>query len=208
MVSKEMYDKAYKLHYSLKKPYEAYCWYEKVIEEFPDSKEAKYSQTQIKNIQDSFGFSEEKVEEIKKSMNINSEIDKIKQKDKESEETIEKIRKAIINEEGILITTGYNFEGYKIVSYKNIVHGEVVLGTGIFSDFSAAVNDLLGTTSGIMEGKLSKAKTIAQNQMIRNCICKGANALIGVDYDVMTLGNNMIVVSANGTAVVIEKIED
>lgn len=33
----------------------------------------------------------------------------------------------------------------------------------------------------------------------------GANAIIGVDFDIMTIGNNMIVVSANGTAVIIKK---
>ena len=31
---------------------------------------------------------------------------------------------------------------------------------------------------------------------------------IGIDFDIMTIGNNMIVVSANGTAVVIEKLSD
>ena len=37
---------------------------------------------------------------------------------------------------------------------------------------------------------------------------KGVNAIIGVDLDFMKIGDNMIVVCANGTAVVIEKRTD
>lgn len=106
-----------------------------------------------------------------------------------------------------LLTTGYNFDGYTIVKYLNITHGEVVLGTGFMSELSASVNDLMGTTSSTLEGKLSKAKKIAQERLIANCLNEGANAVIGVDFDITTLHNNMIVVSANGTAVFIEKIE-
>lgn len=102
-----------------------------------------------------------------------------------------------------LITTGYNFEGYNIVKYLNIAHGEVVLGTGFLSELSSSINDVFGTTSGTMGGKLSKAKLIAQKQLIENAINMGGNAIIGVDFDVNILNNNMIVVSTNGTVVII-----
>ena len=36
----------------------------------------------------------------------------------------------------------------------------------------------------------------------------GGNAIIGVDFDYITFGNNMIGVVANGTSVVIEEIAD
>ena len=35
----------------------------------------------------------------------------------------------------------------------------------------------------------------------------GGNALIGIDFDILTFNNNMIAVSGNGTAVYIEAIE-
>ncbi|MCF2554415.1 YbjQ family protein [Faecalicatena contorta] len=115
--------------------------------------------------------------------------------------------KKILEQERILITTGYSFEGYKIVKYLNIVNGEIVLGTGFLSELSASVNDMLGTSSGTIGGKLSKAKQVVQSHMIEKAIGRGANALIGVDFDINVLGNNMLIVSANGTAVVIEKID-
>lgn len=106
-----------------------------------------------------------------------------------------------------MVTTGYNFEGYKIVKYINLVHGEIVLGTGFYSELSASISDLLGVSSKTFEGKISQAKGVAQEQMILNAMTMDANAIIGIDFDITTFSNNMIGVSANGTAVVVEKID-
>lgn len=58
-----------------------------------------------------------------------------------------------------------------------------------------------------MEGKLSEAKNMAMSNLIKKAVALESNALIGIDYDIMTIGKSMIVVSVNGTAVLIEKIE-
>lgn len=105
-----------------------------------------------------------------------------------------------------MTTTGYNFEGYAIKKYLNIVNGKIVLGTGFLSELSASVTDFLGTTSGTIQGKIGKAKAMALENMIQSALGLGANAIIGIDFDITTLSNNIIAVSANGTAVVIEKV--
>lgn len=107
--------------------------------------------------------------------------------------------------DSIKVTTGYNFEGYKIVEYKNVISGECVLGTGFLSEFAASLSDLTGTNSGMFSEKLKDAKTIAMGNMKRSCIYEGGNAIIGIDFDYITFANNMIGVVANGTSVVIEK---
>lgn len=106
------------------------------------------------------------------------------------------------------LTTGYNFEGYKISEYKGIVSGEVVLGTGFLSEFSVSVSDTFGVQSNVFAEKMMLAKQAAQKNLIKNAMLTGANALIGVDFDYITFSNNILGVSANGTAVVIEKIEE
>lgn len=106
------------------------------------------------------------------------------------------------------VTTGYNFENYNITEYKDIVTGETVLGTGIISEFSAQIGDFLGTNALGYEGKLEKGKNYCLQIIKHKAISLGANAIIGIDFDIMTIGNNMIVVSANGTAVTIEKNEE
>ena len=106
-----------------------------------------------------------------------------------------------------MLTSGYNFEGYKIVSYNGIVSGEVVLGTGFLSEFSASISDLFGSVSEEFSAKMVKAKEIATLKMTNLSASKGGNAIIGVDFDYTTFGNNMIAVSANGTSVEIEKLK-
>lgn len=102
-------------------------------------------------------------------------------------------------------TTGYNFEGFQIKEYKDIVSGEVVLGTGFLSEIGADIKDLFGKNAKGFEGKIAQAKTEALYSIKEKALRLGANALIGIDFDIMTIGANMIVVSANGTAVFIQR---
>ena len=76
------------------------------------------------------------------------------------------------------------------------------------SEFSASVSDLFGTQSNIFAKKMAQAKQGALVNLIKNALLKEANALIGVDFDYITFNNNILGVSANGTAVVIERIEE
>lgn len=104
----------------------------------------------------------------------------------------------------ILLTTSNNFEGYDIVEYCGVESGSVVLGTGFLSEFSASFNDARGSEDNLMGQKVEEAKASATNKLIENCIYAGGNAIVGVGYDMMTIGTNMIVVSANGTSVKIK----
>lgn len=106
-----------------------------------------------------------------------------------------------------LLTTGNGFEGYRVKRYINLVSGETVLGTGFFTGWDTSISDTLGVESNTMENKVVEAKRSAQSKMIRMAIGSDANAVLGVSFDVTTLNNNMIVVSVNGTAVEVEKIE-
>ena len=110
------------------------------------------------------------------------------------------------NKRFIKLTTGYNFDGYHITSYKGIISGETVIGTGLFSEFLASSSDLVGMNSNSFSQKMRAVKDNAIDQLRARAVCQDANAVIGVDFDYITFSNNMIGVSANGTAVVIEKI--
>lgn len=101
-------------------------------------------------------------------------------------------------------TTGYDFEGFHITEYKDIVSGEVVLGTGFLSELGADIKDFFGENARGFEGKIAQAKAEALYIIKEKALRLGANALIGVDFDIMTIAGNMIVVSANGTAVFIQ----
>lgn len=104
-----------------------------------------------------------------------------------------------------LLTSGYNFEGYKIIKYNGIISGQVVLGTGFLSELTASLSDFLGVEADKFSSKLNVAKEAALKRLIRESVNRGGNAVIGIDFDYITFSNNMIGVIANGTSVVLEK---
>lgn len=104
----------------------------------------------------------------------------------------------------MLTTTGFNFEGYRIVKYLDVISSEVVLGTGIFSSVSSSFADLTGTRSGTYERKLESGKSEAIRNLERQTRAKGGNAIIGIDIDYTTFGADVLGVVATGTAVTIE----
>jgi len=104
----------------------------------------------------------------------------------------------------MLVTTTPNIEGKKITQYVGLVNGEAIIGANIVKDFFANIRDVVGGRSGAYEQGLREAKSIAIKEMIDQAQRLGANAIIGVDLDYQTIGDSMLMVSANGTGVVLE----
>jgi len=106
----------------------------------------------------------------------------------------------------MIITTTPSIEGKKILDYKGIVFGEVVSGVDFVKDFAAGLTNFFGGRSNSYEGELIQARQNAISEMEKRAENMGANAVIGVDidYEVLGQGNNMLMVTASGTAVVIE----
>lgn len=143
-----------------------------------------------------------------KKKNLNFRANLYEQKKYEMPFDIIEIKSSDKQYNEYLLTTGYDFEGYKIEKYIRVVSGTIVLGTGFLSEFSASVSDLLGTTSEVFAEKLEIAKDAAVKQLIDKSVNLGGNAVIGVDFDYIIFSNNMIGVVANGTSVLVEAVED
>jgi len=106
----------------------------------------------------------------------------------------------------MLITTTHSVEGHRISRYCGVVCGEAILGANIFKDLFAGIRDLVGGRSGTYERELQRARDIALEELQERATALGANAIVGVDFDYEVLGreNGMLMVSASGTAVVLE----
>ncbi len=105
----------------------------------------------------------------------------------------------------MLITTTSTLQDKRVVRYIGLVSGEAIIGANIVKDFFAGIRDIVGGRAGMYEESLRHAKTIAVDEMKHNAMQLGANAIIGVDLDYETVGGgSMLMVSASGTAVVIE----
>ncbi len=126
-----------------------------------------------------------------------------KQKEKEKAEALPKM----------LISSGFNFEGYRIVKYSGYISGDDAVQiprSGIFgSDNGKKLTDAL-----------VKIRIQAIKELKEAAYELGCNAVVGVDFDYITLepetasltGGTLyepyiICVTANGNAVIIEKEE-
>ena len=108
----------------------------------------------------------------------------------------------------MLQTTGYNFDGYRIVKYLKVVSSEVVLGTGLFSSIGSSVADFTGKRSGAYERKLEEGKESAIYNLEKKTTSLGGNAIIGIDIDYTNFVGDVIGVVATGTAVIIEELPE
>lgn len=106
----------------------------------------------------------------------------------------------------MLVTTTNTIDGRRISSYKGLVAGEAILGANLFRDLFASIRDIVGGRSGAYEKVLNDARETAIAEMTDKASALGANAVIGVDIDYETVGQNgsMLMVTAAGTAVVVE----
>ena len=106
----------------------------------------------------------------------------------------------------MITTTTNSVEGRKIVEYRGIVFGEVISGVDFVRDIAASFSDFFGGRSASYEEELVQARQNAIYEMEQRAAQLGANAVVGVDIDYEVLGadNGMLMVTASGTAVIIE----
>ena len=148
-------------------------------------------------------------------------LNELKAKEEEEKKAIEEeeIEKQRAMSE-MLITSGFTFDGYRIVKYSGYISGDDVVQLPRETKFFA------GTSSSKTVGKeltnaLVKIRRRALNELKEAAYDLGCNAVIGVDFDYITLdpettnisGHTVYLpfvfcVTANGNAVVIEKIPE
>ena len=132
------------------------------------------------------------------------------EKAREAEEAAKK-RKALAE---MLITSGFSFDGYTITKYSGYISGDDAIsvdrGMAIFGSGTNVKNKLMESLVTIRRNALRELKEAAYDL--------GCNAVIGVDFDYLTLDPQtanlsggttyqpyVFGVTANGNAVIIEK---
>ena len=104
----------------------------------------------------------------------------------------------------MIVTTTPSIEGHRITAYMGIVTGEAILGANIFRDVFAGIRDIVGGRSAAYEQELGRARETAMREMEERALQLGADAVVGIDLDYEVI-NNMLMVSASGTAVTVRK---
>ena len=115
----------------------------------------------------------------------------------------------------MLITSGFNFDGYRITKYSGYISGDDAMTVNRGSSFTDG-----GVRDKLMES-LTQIRRNAFRELKEAAYDLGCNAVIGVDFDYITLEPEtanyhggttylpyVFCVTANGNAVIIEKIEE
>lgn len=141
---------------------------------------------------------------------VDSVVDEFRKKNQELKERAEKEQhKARLMSE-VLISSGFNFDGYKIVKYSGYISGDDTV--------QISRSDVCNNNSAAICDALVKIRAQALKELKEAALALDCNAVIGVDFDYMTFEPEtanfsggttyypyMICVTANGNAVVIEK---
>ena len=142
-----------------------------------------------------------------------SERERMSQQQADLERAAQEKQRALAS---MLITSGFSFDGYVITKYSGYISGDDVVqidrgSQGFFSQVTDVGEQLMSSLSTIRRNALAELKEAAY--------ALGCNAVIGVDFDYLTLdpetvnagGGTLYLpyvfgVTANGNAVVIEEI--
>jgi uncharacterized protein YbjQ (UPF0145 family) len=101
----------------------------------------------------------------------------------------------------IVLATTNHIEGRPVQQYLGLVAGEVILGVNVFKDIAAGFRNIVGGRSGKYEEELRKGRDGAVAEMIQHAQQAGADAIIGIKIDYETVGGQMLMITASGTAV-------
>lgn len=106
----------------------------------------------------------------------------------------------------LVVTTGNDISGYRIVDYVGVVRGIVVRALDIGQGIVGAFKQLAGGNIREYESVCETARHQAYVQMLEHAQALGAHAIIGMRYDATEFTQGTTEVLAYGTAVRIEKL--
>jgi len=105
---------------------------------------------------------------------------------------------------GILLSTVPSIPGYRIVKVLGIVTGMSIRTRGMLGRFIAGIEALVGGRSEAYIEELKKAREEALRDLVNEAAKLGANAVVGVDFETSEILEGFIMITATGTAVVVE----
>ena len=109
----------------------------------------------------------------------------------------------------MIFTTTNNVEGREIDTYIRIIAGETVAGINFLKDIGASFRSITGGRSAGYEEEAVRARESALNELWNRGQEVGADAVVGIafDYSPMGTSNDMLMVTATGTAVRLKPLQ-
>lgn len=112
------------------------------------------------------------------------------------------------NPKDVLVVTTSSVDGLKVKRYLRPVSAHVVAGTNLFSDFLGGLTDIFGGRSQTYQKQLASLYNEAIERVKYAAYEIGANCIVGLSIDMDEIsgkGKSMFMLTAVGTAIIIEK---
>jgi uncharacterized protein YbjQ (UPF0145 family) len=101
----------------------------------------------------------------------------------------------------MILTTGPAVEGRPVREYLDVVSAQAIMGVNIGKDLTAGFRNIIGGRSKSYEGEIAQAVGEVMDELRAGAETMNADAILSIDIDYETVGNNMLMVAASGTAV-------
>ena len=108
-----------------------------------------------------------------------------------------------------IMATTPSIQGYRIKRVLGVVTGLTPRTRGVLGQFIAGIESMFGGEITAFTTELEKARIEAMERVKAKAMSMGANAIVGLDLETSDLGlqRGIVVISATGTAVVVEPEE-
>ena len=103
----------------------------------------------------------------------------------------------------MVITTTPGIEGRNVSEYLGVVAAQGVLGVNVFKDVTAGKRNIFGDRPKAYENELASGVSDSLVELEQQAGRLGADAVVGVDIDYEAVGNQMLMISASGTALLL-----
>lgn len=100
----------------------------------------------------------------------------------------------------LLSTLPHAPDGYR-AQVLGPVYATVVVGANVLKDVLAAIRDTLGGRARAYERTIANARAEAQEAVVAQALALGADAVLGLRYDVFPIRDGMFIQTVQGTAV-------
>jgi uncharacterized protein YbjQ (UPF0145 family) len=105
----------------------------------------------------------------------------------------------------VLVVTTPTVPGFRVTKVFGVVTGLTPRSRGMLGKFIGGIQSMLGGEITAFTTEIEKARREAIERTKEQAKALGANAIIGLDMETSDLLETIIVISATGTAVLIEK---
>jgi uncharacterized protein YbjQ (UPF0145 family) len=117
---------------------------------------------------------------------------------------IDRVRK---EQSQVIVVTTPTVPGYQITKVLGVVHGLTVRTRGVGGKIVAGIEGIFGGEVTSYTSEAEKARRDSLKRLIEKAITKGANAIVGADFETSDiLQGTATLFSAYGTAVVVKQI--